>query len=88
MSPLQIHVLLHYYARTDVYPEHSNSVEEAVTIFLKEEILTLREEACRHVDIKSLYRTTDRGKALVTLLCHIEFPTSCWLDHGGNKIDI
>lgn len=79
MTPLQIFMMLHYYAIAEPYalrhPEHAESpaVREQRVLLISDGLLS-RE----HGDVRG-YRVTERGKAYVETLMAVQVPICKWV---------
>ena len=82
MTPLDIEVLIHCHVCPAPHPKlGAPAVEEAIRMFEHNKIIEREEDL-------GCYRTTDRGKALVRILCSTPFPEQRWVDQNGNIIDV
>jgi hypothetical protein len=78
MTPLQITMMLHYYAIAEPYalrqPEHADSpaVREQRIVLIGDDLLT-RE----HDDVRG-YRVTERGQAYIDALMAMPLPVCKW----------
>jgi len=86
MTPLHIKLLLHHHCRCEPYsrhdPDHAESpaVSEYRSELILADILTIDSTS------GSGYMTTERGKALVEMLCQTPFPESKWINPLTRKI--
>jgi len=90
MTPLEIDVLLHCHVRPAPHPRiNAPAVVEAIEMFLDKGIIE-RHSACNRafLNVGMYYQTTDRGKAIVKLLCSTPFPTQKWVDQNNKIIEI
>lgn len=77
MTPNDIDVLLHYHCCCDEHERiHAPAVAEAINGFVQDGILRPRQQRSEH---GSSYETTERGVALVELLCRTEYPVQVWV---------
>ena len=84
MSPSDIEILIHYYVSPSVHPRiEAPAVKESVYRFVVNEVL--EEEFGTGIEH---YNITEKGKALITLLCRTELPTSRWVDSDGKVIEL
>lgn len=82
MSPNEIAVLLHCYTTPEVHPRiDAPAVIHAISMFLGCELIS-------QPDGFDWYVTTDKGRALVKVLCNVKFPTQVWTDDNGNIIEL
>ncbi len=78
MTPLNIEVLLHCYTSRAIFSRaDAPAVQETIDLFLKENLIEASED---------YYSTTERGAALVWLLCSTPLPEQRWVDEDGNVI--
>lgn len=79
MTPLEIEVLLHCYTCPAPHPRiEAPEVVRTIKTFESIGIIEKTWGDC--------YHTTERGKAMVRLLCSIPFPKQQWVDEHGNVI--
>jgi hypothetical protein len=80
MTPNDIEVLLHYHTSPEPHPRiHAGAVQSTLCFFHDEDILRKDNSAGNG------FRTTYRGRKLVTMLCETPFPQQFWVDprkHG------
>lgn len=80
MTPLHIGLLLHHHCHCEPYSEHdprhaeSSAVSEYRKHLILEDLLTVDAQS------GSGYMTTERGKALVQMLCDTPYPISEWVN--------
>lgn len=87
MTPNEIEVLLHYHTSPSVHPRiDAPAVRGAIEGFLKNGIFRCGEND-RGLLVKALYETTDKGNALVQMLCNTPYPTQQWVDANGDVIE-
>lgn len=87
MTPNDIDILLHYYTTINSHPRlEAPAVRESIDGFLKDGILDHcnADPSQKH----GLYYTTERGNALVALLCSTPYPAQAWIDKDGKIIDV
>ena len=78
MTPLQIEVLLHCATSGSPFPRaDAPAVVEAIKYFLNNYLIEGSDD---------YYTTTDRGEALVNLLCQVSFPVKGWVDKDGKLV--
>ncbi len=79
MTPLDIEILLHCYGSSGTAPPNADypAVKDTIEDFLDAALI----EGC-----KDYYSTTERGDALVRVLCSTAFPEEKWVDKDGNII--
>ena len=78
MTPLEIEVLIHCHTCNAPHPRlNAPAVAGAIRDFENEGVVR---------PYADYYKTTDKGKAMVILLCSIPFPTQQWIDQYGNVI--
>ena len=79
MTPNEIEVLIHYHTSRTAHPRlNAPAVQAAVRMF---------EQTGIFEQDNGIYHTTDRGKALVQVLCNTPFPREAWVDENGIVID-
>lgn len=77
MTPNDIEVLMHYHASPDSHPRaHAPAVQASIRMFIAEGILKKEDS----------FRTTEKGEALVRMLCNTEMPQQAWVDSNGNIV--
>lgn len=73
LSPNDIEVLIHCHCRPEPHPRlDAPAVRDAINRFLHFGIIK--------ISGKDMYNTTDRGDALMMMLCRTPFPESIWVD--------
>lgn len=78
MSPLQLQMLLHYYAICEPYamrhPEHagSSAVQEQRHILVELELL-------EPASSKSGWKTTAKGNVYIAAICNLQLPIQKWI---------
>lgn len=79
MTPLEIGMLLHIYARADPLPLRSPVHHETLSQFMGDELITVREtcEEGRHP-----YDLTERGRCYVEALMNVPLPRQEWVVPG------
>ena len=78
MTPLEIEVLIHCHACPCPHPRiNAPAVWGTIKYFQDQGLIR---------PVKNYYETTDRGKAMVYLLCNTPFPLQQWVDQYGNII--
>jgi hypothetical protein len=84
MSPLQIHMLLHFFASPSAYtgPGANSRAYDAGVKFLLDADLIFADTD------KGIYRATDRGHAHVMQLCHLPYPQHGWFGVDGTRIQL
>lgn len=83
MTPNEIEILLHCHTTPIVHPRvDAPAVNSAIEMFLGCSIITINEV----IDADTIYTTTDKGRALVQMLCDVEFPVQVWADDSGKVI--
>ena len=86
MTPLEIEVLIHCHVCPAPHPRlGAPAVAEAIERFERNGIIVKKSLKYR---TGVYYPTTDRGKALVRILCSTPFPEQRWVDQNGNIIDV
>ena len=76
-SPLDLMILLHYYASPRPYAEHepahanSSAVKECTDNFINEDML--------YKDEDGQWRTTERANVFINYLTTIRYPTQTWV---------
>ena len=78
MSPHDIKVLLHHYCVYEPWPHGETSAYKASRAWMFKNGLTDREDA--------LARTTDKGVALVKMLCATPLPEQAFTDPRTGKV--
>lgn len=74
MSPLEVEMILHYYAASEPYPnEDCPAQQEAIARFEKHDLITKDDES-------GLYKTTERGEKYVDMLCSTPWPVVRYVD--------
>jgi hypothetical protein len=76
MTPLEIELLLHVYARAgEIENRDAPAVRDALTNFLRDDLIALKQvhEPGRHP-----FEIMPRGEALVGHLCDVPLPVSHW----------
>lgn len=85
MTPLEIEILLHYYARVADYRNGDHSapaVKEALTKFLEAELIRHEggnPEYFPNGSLKARYALMPRGMAYVGALLRVQMPVAAWL---------
>ena len=78
MTPLEIEVLIHCHSCPAPHPRlNAPTVAGTITEFKNQEVIRR---------VKNYWETTDKGKAMIRLLCSIPLPTQQWIDQYGNVI--
>ena len=81
MTPNDIEVLIHCHTSPTVHPRIvAPAVAEAIEGFVRHGILEQRDG--------NGYNTTERGQALMEVLCATPFPVEAWVDGNGKVIEI
>lgn len=81
MTPNDIEVLLHCHTCPSVHPRFdAQAVIESLDMFLDSGIIQRGDG--------DLFTTTDKGKALVSILCDTPFPTPAWISQSGKVVRI
>ena len=84
MTPLEISIVLHYYAFITDYRDGDFSapaVADAIQMFLSSEILALRSGIGRRYDL------TQKGQTLVAALKAVPLPTTKWVVEFPPRIE-
>jgi hypothetical protein len=83
MTPNDIEILIHFHVSPTVHPRFdAGAVRDSIFMFVENGILELiNSEGNSHV-----YKTTKKGKALMSILCNTPFPQQAWVDSNGNVI--
>lgn len=68
MTPLQLHILIHYHYAVDDYPESAYSVMQALDYFVKHGYLNATWGR------KAVYKPTPKLHAFVNALCRVQEP--------------
>ena len=85
LTPNDIGILIHCHCCPEPHPRLSApAVQETIARFLKEGLIEPLVYPAGYVDC---YTTTERGKALMALLCCTPFPTKQWVDGNGQVIE-
>jgi len=85
MTPNDIEVLIHYHCSPTVHPRiEAGAVKNALRWLLLSGIIEQEPET----SLENRYCTTDKGKALMKLLCDTLIPVQAWVDDQGNVIEI
>ncbi len=80
MTPLEITILLHCYARADGIPNReAPAVKKAIERFFSNDLIEQELTECGLC-------CTEKGKAHVLQLCNLPLPTSQWVDREGRQI--
>jgi len=80
MTPNDIEILIHYYSSPSIHPRiDAPAVTESIQEFVKNGILE------RGGDFG--FRVTNKGRALMKLLCSTSFPIAAWVDENGKAIE-
>ena len=82
MTPLEINIVLHYYAITTDYRDGDFSapaVADAIKMFLSSEILTF--------GTRRRYDLTQKGETLVAALKAVPLPTTKWVVEFPPRIE-
>ena len=84
MTPSDIEILIHYHVCPDPHPriEDAPGIQETIDDFVELGILEPKGVGSRGI----LYGTTEKGNALVMLLCKTEMPQHAWVDKYGEVI--
>jgi hypothetical protein len=85
MSPIGIHIMLHYYACVDDFREGdltAPAVCDLIDAFTSEGMLEANEPP-RHPGYPTKYRITERGEAYVKALCSVPYPINRWVMPDG-----
>ena len=78
MTPNDLEVLIHCHVCPEPHPRaHAPAVQDTINTFLAHGILEAKGNS---------YITTERGDALMRLLCNTEMPQQAWVDKDGNVI--
>ena len=76
MTPLQIEILLHYYAKPTDYPYMDpTSQQEAFKFFIKNRLLVTIDPTTHG----ATYIITDKGNAYINALRKMPLPVSVWI---------
>lgn len=76
MTPLEINLLLHVYARAgEIENRDAPAVREALTEFLRSDLIELREV---HEPGHHPFKILPRGQAMVDHLCETPLPVASW----------
>ena len=85
LTPNDIEFLIHCHVSPDPHPRRfALAVQATITMFLVEGLIELVLYPDSPPDT---YKTTERGQALMTLLCCTPFPTQRWVDSTGKVIN-
>lgn len=91
MTPNDIEVLIHCHVSLTPHPRrHYPAVRESLEMFTKHgfiEPIKPGDFGFEKVD-KEAYRTTDRGRAWIAMLCATPWPEQAWVDARGEVIEI
>lgn len=83
MSPSDLEVLIHYHCCPAQHPRHdAPAVIESTNKFLSDEII----RDCN--GNQSGYTTTEKGRAWLKMILNTPYPTQCWVDGNGNRIEL
>ena len=78
MTPNDIDVLLHYHICPQPHPRvETIAVQDSIEAFMESDIL----KSSAKIDC---FETTERGAALVRILCNTPYPTYRWVDKNGD----
>lgn len=82
MTPNDIEVLIHHHVSPSRHPRYdAPAVRETIDNFVKNDIFYT-------YNGKDEYRTTEKGKVLMHILCSTPFPEVRWVGKDGEIIDI
>jgi hypothetical protein len=83
MSPLDLEVLIHYHCNPYQHHRHdSPCVADATKTFFMDGIIDKSNKT------GSGYTTTEKGRAWLAMILKTPYPTQCWVDGNGNRIDV
>ena len=78
MTPSDIEILIHHHVCPERHPRFdAPAVQETIRFFVRAKIFE---------ETDNSYTTTERGEALVELLCKTELPQQAWVDKDGSVI--
>ena len=79
MTPNDIEVLIHHHVSPEPHPRaHALAIQESIRMFIINGIFEPREGGN--------HRTTQKGDALVRMLCNLKWPQKAWIDEDDNVI--
>jgi len=83
MSPYEIEMLLHIHYTAEPDPKWNTSLGgTTLSEFIENGLIEQRVD--REDNPEGAWQITDRGSAMVHLLCNTKLPKPCWVDeHGG-----
>lgn len=84
MTPNDIEVLIHCHISPSPHPRIGMSAVAGAIKMLKHNGLIRNESG---MDDMVCWRTTERGKAFLQVLCDTPLPTQAWVDQDGDVID-
>ena len=85
MTPLQIKMMLHYYACTNPYAEHEPFHAKAPAVVEQREWLVADGLLKVEPSIDATFVITERGRAYVDFLCGMPLPISKWIMPEGTR---
>jgi len=85
MTPNDIDVLIHYHTSRAPHPRaDAPAVSDSIECFIGNGVF----HCVDGEGMKDYITTTDKGKALMKMLCDVEFPRQAWVDTKGKVINI
>ena len=79
MTPNDIEILIHCHVSPSDHPRmRAPAVKETYAVFEESGMIEKTDGG--------YYRTTERGRAHVEVLCSTPWPTQAWIDQNGNVI--
>jgi len=85
MTPNDIEILIHCHCSATVHPRiDAPAVKDSLKWMVEEGLIETA-----HTDAwnKTIYHTTERGQALIMMLCHTPLPEQAWVDGSGKVIE-
>lgn len=82
MTPLQIKMMLHYYAIAEPYSEFDSAHASSPAVVEQRAALVCAELLVPDEESPSLYQVTDRGRAYVEALQQVPMPIKKWVMPG------
>lgn len=77
MTPNDIEILIHCHVLREEHPRlHVPAVRESINRFLRNGIIVEYE----HCGMDNIYTTTEKGRALVDMLCATPYPEVAYID--------
>lgn len=84
-TPFELEVLIHFATSHAPFPRECPILEETCNNFINAGILSV-DFNIRTAD-KSIWSITEKGRAWLTAMLNVPYPTQIWIDEHGRRLE-